>query len=353
MLRKNAILWRLHILSASLLLHSFLFSVAEADSRLKVGVIAGFTGDWSAYGVAYRQGIELAAVDKDVNFIYEDDGFDSKKTVAAFRKLADIDKVDAVIVGDTTTALSVAPLAENAKVFVLVWGGDLPELKNKYVLRIAPDFAVEMDFISKVINKDLKTLTLVSAHGYAGQWGTELKKLSKNFDLEQFATDPSDYKPILLKSKLKHYDQIAICLNPGQNGLLISQARQLGLTQKYFGCNMLESNADLSSARGAMEGVVFESTEVTDEFTKSFHALAKTNDHLVAAALHYDAAKLLARASKEKGATIRDRILAVPPFAGAHTKVEIKKDATGDGLSFKLPYTLYEIKNGQMTKKSE
>jgi len=313
-----------------------------------VGIIAGFTGDWAAYGVAYKHGIEIANVSDKIEFIYENDEFTPSKTVSALRKLTEFDHIDAAVVGDTSTAASVAAIAEQKNLPLLVWAGSNEEFKGKKsIIRLAPNYSTEIAFAREHFPVGGKTVVYTSAHAYATAWGRELNSaLGQNGLLEEFATDPGDYRPNLLKAKQGGIQQIFLCLNPGQNGLFAVQMRQLHLSFPIYGCNMLEASADLNPAREAMEGVRFEATDVTDEFRKKFLAKTKSTDHLMSAAIHHDAVLLLARSIDQKGGTLLERILNVPEFVGAHKHVKVVVDETGQYLD--LPYTMYEVRNGNL-----
>jgi ABC-type branched-subunit amino acid transport system substrate-binding protein len=72
--------------------------------QLRFGVIAGMSGEYAAVGDEFLNGVTLAQEewnvenpDKQIKIIVEDDGFDPKKGLSAYRKLVDIDKVDGLV----------------------------------------------------------------------------------------------------------------------------------------------------------------------------------------------------------------------------------------------------------------
>lgn len=75
--------------------------VPEASSQtVKLGVIAGTTGDYAAAGEGYMKGFNLAlnewnqTHDLKFNAVVEDDGFNAQKGVSAYLKLKSVDRVD-------------------------------------------------------------------------------------------------------------------------------------------------------------------------------------------------------------------------------------------------------------------
>src|SRR3989338_2531659 len=81
---------------------------------LKIGAVLPLSGPAAAYGIATRNGIELALADigpaGKLQVIYEDDRFLVAETVRAFKRLAEIEQVSAVFVIGSTHANALAPL---------------------------------------------------------------------------------------------------------------------------------------------------------------------------------------------------------------------------------------------------
>jgi ABC-type branched-subunit amino acid transport system substrate-binding protein len=81
----------------------------EPAGTVKLGVIAGTTGQYASAGEGYLKGFELAReewnAEHELKFdaVVEDDGFDSKKGIAAYQKLSSIDMVDAYAILSTFT----------------------------------------------------------------------------------------------------------------------------------------------------------------------------------------------------------------------------------------------------------
>ena len=86
---------------------------------------------------------------------------------------------------------------------------------------------------------------LTSSHPYAAAWGRSLNKrlTTKSVQLEELSVDLDDYRPLLLKAKSNSIELIALCLNPGQNGLVALQVKELHYQVSLVGCNFLEGNA--------------------------------------------------------------------------------------------------------------
>lgn len=73
----------------------------KKDENVVIGVIAGTTGQYAAAGEGYMQGFNLALAEwseshaDKLSAIVEDDGFDAQKGLSAYKKLKELDGVDA------------------------------------------------------------------------------------------------------------------------------------------------------------------------------------------------------------------------------------------------------------------
>ena len=81
----------------------------------KVGINLPLSGDVAEYGIAAKNGIEMAREEhprdfEKITFVYEDNKYDGKTAVAAFHKQKDSDKVALSLVwGDTRNVWNLVP----------------------------------------------------------------------------------------------------------------------------------------------------------------------------------------------------------------------------------------------------
>lgn len=283
-------------LSGFLTLVTSAVNIAAAENR--VGVLASYVGEWGAYGQAYRNGIEMADVGAKATFIYEEDGFLPAKSVSAFRKLVQHDNITAVIVGDTVTAQAVSPLAQKLTLPLFVWApSDRILASNPYALRLWSSSAKDFDFVAdEVRRRGYKKLALfTTTHAYATVWAQELESRFPGSRWHDFPSAPESFATHLLKAKSAGVDAIGICLSAGMNGRIARQARELRIELPIFGCNFLESAADISVAGEAFNAVWFTAPKVTPEFVSKYKQRVGFTDHVVSAALFHDAALLMTR----------------------------------------------------------
>ena len=268
----------------------------------KIGVLASYTGEWGAYGQAYRHGIEMADVGAKATFIYEDDGFLPAKSVSAFRKLVEFDKISAVLVGDTVTAQAISPIALQRKIPLIAWAsGDRVFQKNPYGLRLWTSNAKDLAFItSEVARRGYKKLALfTSTHTYTTMWAQGLMERFPESEWQDFSSMPESFQTNLVKAKNGGFDAIGVCLSSGLNGRLAKQMLELRINLPLFGCNFLEAAVDVQAAAGAFDGVWFTGPRLSKDFIRRYRERFGVTDHVVSAALFHDAA-LLATSSTDK-----------------------------------------------------
>lgn len=281
--------------------------ITTVHAQTPVGVLASYSGEWGSYGQAYRRGIEMADVGAKARFIYEDDGFLPARTVSAFRKLLDIDRIAAVLVGDTVTAQAVAPIAERRKIPILAWAsGDNAFANNPFGLRLWTSNAKDFSFMSEAIRQRgyRKLALFTSTHTYTAAWASSLKEDFTGSSWDDFSTAPDSFQSLIVKASKGGFDAIGVCLSAGLNGRFAKQLRALRITIPLFGCNFIESSADIEASDGAFDGVWFTAPRLSEEFVRRYRTRFGTSDHLVSAAVFHDAALLVTKTSDKPSAIV-------------------------------------------------
>ncbi len=145
---------------------SFSKSSNTPEGTVKIGVVSSLTGPWPEVGEAFKNGTVLAIEDyklKNNNkfqIIVEDDGVDLKKGLTAYKKLTELDKVDAMINLSSPTLEPMIPLLKNTDMpFVQIFEQPKTPSDNR-IVQISPytvDSASELARMleSKFSSKDI------------------------------------------------------------------------------------------------------------------------------------------------------------------------------------------------------
>ena len=279
----------------------FLVSFAHAEEPLTIGFIGGLTGPGKSYGEAAKNGFEMGLdkVGRDgIRVMYEDDQFTPAKTVSAFKKLTEIDKVDVVIVLASSPSKSIAPLAEKKGIPLIAWASDVEVAKGRnFVFRSWVSGDDEGAKLAAEVERrqypSTAFLVSTSDYGRSVQSGFSSHAKMKPVLNEEYSGDEMDFKPFLLKLRQKNVHHLGVCLNPGQSGTLAKQAKDLNFALTLFGCETLEDKAELALSQGALLGAWFVTAAISESFHSAYLKRFGNDDVVSGAAIHYDLAILL------------------------------------------------------------
>lgn len=242
------------ILLASLMVFSF-GCVKKEEKEIKIGVVTPLTGDNASYGQQTKEGVDLAVEEinikggiegKKIIVKYEDDQSSQNGGISAFQKLITSEKVPVVIGGFTSSVtLAIAPVAEKNKVVLISASSTSDDIKNAgdYIFRIVPTNSVQGKTMADFAIDKLKAKTAAILF-MNNDYGTTLKNgVNKHFTerggtialIESYNPKDNDFRSQLSKIKAKKVDVI---FYPGlyeESGLILKQARELGIKLPFIG----------------------------------------------------------------------------------------------------------------------
>lgn len=88
----------------------------EVKENIKVGLIAGLSGEYAAIGEAVRDGLILSLKDENIELIIEDSEFNQTKGLSAYKKLVEIDEVDIIVGADSFSLPGITPLVQEREI---------------------------------------------------------------------------------------------------------------------------------------------------------------------------------------------------------------------------------------------
>lgn len=154
------------------------------EEEIKVGFLGPLSGPFADFGERFKQGIEEANT-YGFNIIFEDSACDPAKTIAAYHKLVEIDKVDFIIgpaCGSPQEAI--APLVKKDKVVTVIpyaATNKLYEISGEHMFQIQYSLEDEAMFIANAMQKYDK-IALVHYQNAFSQ--TLAKSFRKTYDGE-------------------------------------------------------------------------------------------------------------------------------------------------------------------------
>lgn len=335
-------------------------SPGSADQPpIKIGVIAPLTGNEANYGVDSVGGIEIALEEinaqggingRTIEIIKEDDVCsDARMATKAAQKLTDVDKVVA-IVGQVCSAslLATAPIAEAAKTVVVGCCTSNPAITQAgdYIFRVWPSDALQgkdmANYVYTVAGlRTAATIYTTSDYNYALQdvFKTEFERLGGSVVAQEtYAADAKDFRTQLTKIKTKNPEALYV-VPYGEGGLVLKQAKELGVRAKVFASETIASKEVVAAAAGAADGVIYATPGFDSEnpksklFLEKFKAkYGKEPSIAVIAADAYDSMMLVAEGLKQNVTSdaVKAYLYTVKDYDGAGGTLTI--DSNGDAL---------------------
>jgi branched-chain amino acid transport system substrate-binding protein len=350
-------------------------SKTEEKEVIKIGCISILSGEVATYGKETKQGLDLAIEEanqsgmlkgKKIEVIYEDDKIDAKTGTQAINKLINIDKVP-IIIGafSSRVTLAIAPIAEEKKVVLLSASATADEIKDAgdYIFRIVPPNRVQgtsaAKFIKNVLNKNNTAVYYVNDE-YGVSLASEFKKafegLSGNIVFyDAFFPGQKDFRTPLNKIKGTHPDVIYFPGQASETGLILKQAKELGINVKFVGGDGSYS-PDLNKIAGnAAEGTYYTLMAMgygvsdtliqtfTQRFIKTYGA-----EPTVYAGYAYEAGKIVAKVLAEtsyQSDSIKNQLYQLKKFKGITGYTTFDKLGEVD-----KEFYIYIIKDGKFIK---
>ena len=254
-------------------------SQPTSKEPIKIGVILPLSGDASFIGEAAKNSAILAkeSFGKTKNtyeLVFEDDQADSKKTVSAFRKLVDVDKIRAVGTGFAGPGNAIAPLSEKEKIIHFSIASDLNIAKDKkFVFNhwIKPENEAGV-YIKEAKKQGLKKIAMINTNqqGIIAVRDALLKEDPTIFILkdELFNPQEKDFRTAVIKAKNEGADAFLMMLLPGQLTSLVKQIKDLKINVPLTSVESFEYDLE---AVPLLEGQWYvTSADPSENFTASY-----------------------------------------------------------------------------------
>ena len=366
-------IWVILVIVVVIAIFGLLISNRQPDNTESIVLGATFplTGEVASYGQKAKRGIEIALEEinatggllgKQVEIDFQDDKNNKKEAVSIVNKFASIDKYP-VVFGSAGSGVSLAicPITNKNKVIQIspissstllsTQGGD-------YFFRTVPADDQQAEILAKhVIELGVRKVALVYTNN---SWGKPLAEGFKEKFIpsggqvlveEGVQENSNDFRTIL--SKIKQIDGLEAIVSPTypkEGGVLVRQAKELGLTLKLFGGDNWGSPEFREIAGNSAEGVVYtapaqRTSAAYDDFAKKYEQkYGEAPD--VFGAYSYDAFMAIARAVQQAQSIETEKIrqaLLNLTFEGVSGQIKFKDNGDLDSEA----YAVMIIKDGK------
>lgn len=314
-----------------------LFNSKKQPSELTFGLIANLTGDYAAVGEAFSKGAELAQEEWNldnpnlqIKIIKEDDGFDAKKGLSAYKKLTGIDHIDGLI---NTTTITIDALYDDvvkSGMPVALGFEQGIEAKNDNVVQLWPGSVPAEAKLGEAIKaKGYKNIVVFVDSG-SSVYQRFADGFKKGYALPvqeiKVAADSTDLRSSVLKATALKPDAIVFIIRPVQGALLVKELKSLSKDkyQYVFDANIQTGFTDYAKILGdtnILNGSILYTVpsvyrqDFTDNFKKKFGI-----DPAIGSETGYNAFMLLAR-SYDTDKTKWVKNMQSASFTGADGKI--------------------------------
>ncbi|MFH1890990.1 MAG: ABC transporter substrate-binding protein [Candidatus Kuenenbacteria bacterium] len=241
---------------------------AKEKEVIKIGAILPLTGKIAQYAEEARRGIEIALEqekDLKLEIIYEDSKSDAKEGVSAYQRLQTMD-LPVLITGASPISLAISPLANQDEILQMGVFSSVADYSspNDFTFRVTPRSEVENKKIASwAIEQGYKKFAFLYDNS---PWGlghynfikSEIEELGGEItSVESFLITDNDFRTQLIKIKNKNSEAIFILAHAQNAGMILKQAKELGLEKQFLGNKAIESIELLDIAGEATEGIIY------------------------------------------------------------------------------------------------
>jgi branched-chain amino acid transport system substrate-binding protein len=343
-------------------------------ATIKVGEFASLTGKEAAFGQSSHKGTLLAIdelnaagglLGRKIEFVYEDDRSTPGESATIAKKLITRDKVVALL-GEVASgrSLEAAPIAQANHVPMISPSSTNPKVTETgdYIFRVCFTDPFQGKLLAEFAQRTLKAKKVAVFSDVSAPYSVGLAQYfvapftaagGQVVSEQKYTGGDKDFKAQLTAIKAQSPEAIFVPGYYTDAGLIVAQARQLGIQVPLFGGDGWEAPELLQIAGSALEGTYYSthfspenSDPAVQKFVAAFKAKYSGETPDAMAALGYDSAMVLADAIKRAGSTdgakLRDAIAATRGYAGVtgSTTLDAQRNAT-------KPAVIITVKNGQ------
>jgi len=323
---------------------------AAAATSIKIGLNFELSGDVASYGQAEAQGAEMAAEEinaaggingKKVEIVKYDDKSDTAEATTLATKLMTQDKVLTVIGPATSSGMKAQiPVATKNSVPIISGSATADDLTfangkvNEFVFRTCFNDSFQGTAMANYAAKKLSAKSAVILKDTSSDYAKGLADaFDKTFkanggtivDTQAYVAKQTDFNAVLTKFKGEQFDVIYLPGYYAEVGLIIAQARKLGITAPILGGDGYDSPKLSELAGAGLTDVYFTnhySSADKDPKVVAFIAAYKKKFNAEPNAFHamgYDTMMMVADAVKRAkdltGASIKDALVSTKDFA--------------------------------------
>lgn len=234
---------------------------SDEPEALKIGVMLPLSGEYAWAGENIQRGVEFglaeykaAHPDIQIELVVEDDGFDVQKGIAAYRKLVEVNSVDAIIMVSTPVIDAMYETVVTHEVPVMQLGIQTTGIADDNIFQTSPSAEAPIEqFAQHLLSMHDFAKTAVFYDNTAG--GLQFKgAFEKTYTdtAEYFVmNDKEDVRGYALRVAEGEYDAVVFLTSPTHGALLVKEILAVDTTAPFFAFD-----AQLQSGFGDYERIL-------------------------------------------------------------------------------------------------
>lgn len=310
----------------------------DEEYVVTIGVVLPLTGRAADQGKDILSGIELAQEEINsertpgqprLELAVEDDMGDPKSGVAALEKLI-LTKRPPAVIGPIASSVMLAmiPIAEREKVVLLSPAASSPKISNsgKYIFRLSLLAIPQAEALAEYARSKMNAMRGAILYGndetgvsYRDAFRDAFKAKGGDIVYEQaFDRSDTDFRIQLTKLKDVNAQACFVPSIPQTIGLILKQAKELGVDIQFLGNYGAEGESLLTTAGHAAEGFIYTSIPVSAQFAAAYRNKAGRTP-TIGAPLGYDALSVVWKSASESNSadTVQSGLARLANFKGA------------------------------------
>ncbi len=248
--------------------------VLAADEPIRIGYVGPLSGSLSLLGSSVRDGLSVAVAaindkggvgGRKIELTAEDDGYDPARTVAAGRKLAEQDKVVAIVApAGTAGTAALLPFITDNKVpllFPYAFSHALTNPTKRYAFTTLPEVRVQMAVLGSYIVSQLHQTKIAAVYqnddfGQDAVVGLEDVLKGKGITLQRLPFDrgTTAFSGVVAQAKQAGAEHIVFLGIPRDAALVMREANKIGWKPQFSGHNALSDPQTFELAGNLAEG---------------------------------------------------------------------------------------------------
>ncbi|MDB5259951.1 MAG: hypothetical protein JWN37_182 [Candidatus Nomurabacteria bacterium] len=225
---------------------SFLYVKHENNSTksIKVGIMMPLTGQFGAVGEGIANSIELAKEEyvkahpnMNITFVTEDDAFDTKKGISAYKKLIELDHVQAIIMVSTPVLDALHEQMQKDGIPIISIGLQNNGIAKDNIFQTSASPDLPIYDLAKHVNENTpyKRIAIVYSNipGTIGFYNSFVSKFTgTHYDYQ--IKDQGDIRTVAATIVSKKYDAIVFLNTPIDGALIVKDILTFTKTPPHF-----------------------------------------------------------------------------------------------------------------------